>query len=163
MLVSRGPAFWSGWAMSALIYSAKKISEQRKCGRGCTNVKIVHERPNTLGRVVYTRVPLDIPECKRHNGPLDFLFGQALFMVLLKNCLDQIVQVSNHQKSTQTSNRSCSGVLPRQTPMFGLCSWIRTRIGASARCVGTSSVCIPCLSVLVGVGDVSVDLLGQKD
>ena len=163
MLVSRVLAFWSGWVMSALIYSAKKISEQRKCGRGCTNVKIVHERPNTLGRVVYTRVPLDIPECKRHNGPLDFLFGQALFMVLLKNCLDQIVQVSNHQKSTQTSNRSCSGVLPRQAPMFGLCSWIRTHIDALTQCVGRSGACISWPSVLVGVGNVSVDLLGQKD
>ena len=45
-----------------------------------------------------------------HNGPLDFLFGQAIFMVLLKNCLDQFAQVSNHQKTTQTSDRSFSGV-----------------------------------------------------
>ena len=89
MLVSRGPVFWIGWVMSALIYSAKKISEQRKCGRGCTNVKIVHERPTTLGWGVYTRVPLGRPAYTRHNGPLDFLFGQAIFMVLLKNCLNQ--------------------------------------------------------------------------
>ena len=93
MLVSRGPAFWSGWVMSALIYSAKKISEQRKWVRGCTNVKIGHERPKTLGWGVYTRVLLDRPEYKRHNGPLDFLFGQALFMGLLKNCLDQFAHV----------------------------------------------------------------------
>ena len=85
MLVSRGPAFWSGWVMSVLIHSAKKISEQRKWVRGCTNVKIGHERPKTLGWGVYARVPLDRPEYKRHNGPLDFLFGQALFMGLLKN------------------------------------------------------------------------------
>ena len=68
MLVSRVLAFWSGWVMSALIYSAKKISEQRKCGRGCTNVKIVHERPTTLGWGVYTRVPLGRPAYTRHNG-----------------------------------------------------------------------------------------------
>ena len=163
MLVSRGPAFWSGWVMSALIHSAKKISKQRKWVRGCTNVKIGHERPKTLGWGVYTRVLLDRPEYKRHNGPLDFLFGQALFMGLLKNRLDQIAQVSKHQKTTQTSNRSCSGVLPRQTPMFGPCSWIRTHIDASTRCVGESSACISWPSLLVGVGDVSVDSLGKKD
>ena len=79
-----------------MIHSAKKISEQRKWVRGCTNVKIGHERPKTLGWGVYTRVLLDRPEYKRHNGPLDFLFGQALFMGLLKNRLDQIAQVSKH-------------------------------------------------------------------
>ena len=163
MLVSRVLAFWSGWVMSALILSAKKISEQRKCGRGCTNVKIVHERPTTLGWGVYTRVPLGRPVHNCHNGPLDFLFGQAIFMVLLKNCLDQFAQVSNHQKITPTSDRSFSGVWTRQTPMFGLCSWARTRIGASIRCVGTSGACIPWPCVLVRVGDVSVDSLGQKD
>ena len=44
--------------MSALIHSAKKISKQRKWVRGCTNVKIGHERPKTLGWGVFTRVPL---------------------------------------------------------------------------------------------------------